>query len=538
MLEGFSAVELADHALVIARGDVALKGGAISLGTDALAASGTDSTGQQANTGTLSVEASTLEAGKGQLAAGGLLTIRAGTLDLTRADDTGRDTLRSRSDIVIEASSIDARNGYITAGNDLTVKSTQNLSLNDGRYVSAGMLLAQAAQLTSSASLAARSVAKLETLGGNLNHSGEIAGNGGTVLSSAQDIANSGRVVSTDKVTLTAAGTLRNSSAGLVAADGGVSASAGKIVNDGSIAAQGGTLDVAAQSGLSNVGTLLSMKGANVTAGGVIDNFGDMLVEDALSLRTASGTISNSGTINAGTIGLEATTLVNQGLLTAHDQSVSIALSGNLQNAGDISARDAIGLAVDGDTTLSGTLRSNGALSLAGRNNGSARNVSVLAGGVVNGGSQLSLRAASLDNAGSIGSAGGLLLAELAGNLTNTGLLYSGTSSTYRLDGSFTNVNADVLAETDLTIKGLSSGRAGVLDNRSGTIEAVAGDMVLNVASLANRRDGLTATVDTSTETTQSGDTTTTVVTKRETATANGPASQLLAGGYNSIDTL
>lgn len=536
-LEGLSGVELADSALVVAKGDVSLRGETVALGVDALAASGTDSSGQQVATGTLSIEASTLDAGKGQLAAGGLLTIRAGTLDLTRADDTGRDTLRSRSDIVIEASSIDARNGYITAGNDLTVKSTQNLSLNDGRYVSAGMLLAQAAQLTSSASLAAKSVAKLETLDGNLDHSGEIAGNGGTVLSSAQDIANSGRVVSTDKVTLTAAGTLRNSSAGLVAADGGVSASAGKIVNDGSIAAQGGTLDVAAQSGLSNVGTLLSMKGANVTAGGVIDNFGDMLVEDALSLRTASGTISNSGTINAGTIGLEARALVNQGLLTAHDQSISVALSGNLQNAGDISARDAIGIAVDGDTTLSGTLRSNGALNLAGRNNGSAGSVSVLAGGVVNGGSQLSLRAASLDNAGSIGSAGGFLLAELAGNLTNTGLLYSGTSSTYRLDGSFTNVNADVLAETDLTIKGLSSGRAGALDNRSGTIEAVAGDMVLNVASLTNRRDGLTATVDTSTETTQSGDTTTTVVTKRETATANGPASQLLAGGDIAINT-
>lgn len=536
-LEGLSGVELADSALVVAKGDVSLRGETVALGVDALAASGTDSSGQQVATGTLSIEASTLDAGKGQLAAGGLLTIRAGTLDLTRADDTGRDTLRSRSDIVIEASSIDARNGYITAGNDLTVKSTQNLSLNDGRYVSAGMLLAQAAQLTSSASLAAKSVAKLETLDGNLDHSGEIAGNGGTVLSSAQDIANSGRVVSTDKVTLTAAGTLRNSSAGLVAADGGVSASAGKFVNDGSIAAQGGTLDVAAQSGLSNVGTLLSMKGANVTAGGVIGNFGDMLVEDALSLRTASGTISNSGTINAGTIGLEARALVNQGLLTAHDQSISVALSGNLQNAGDISARDAIGIAVDGDTTLSGTLRSNGALNLAGRNNGSAGSVSVLAGGVVNGGSQFSLRAASLDNAGSIGSAGGLLLAELAGNLTNTGLLYSGTSSTYRLDGSFTNVNADVLAEADLTIKGLSSGRAGALDNRSGTIEAVAGDMVLNVASLTNRRDGLTATVDTSTETTQSGDTTTTVVAKRETATANGPASQLLAGGDITIDT-
>lgn len=536
-LEGLSGVELADHALVVAKGDVSLKGATVSLGIDALAASGTDSSGQQATTGTLSVEASTLEAGKGQLAAGGLLTVRAGALDLTRADDTGRDTLRSRSDIVIEASSIDARNGHITAGNDLTLKSTQNLSLSDGRYVSGGMLLAQAAQLTSSASLAARSVAKLETLGGNLNHSGEIAGNGGTVLSSAQDIANSGRVVSTDKVTLTAAGALRNSSAGLVAADDGVSASAATIVNDGSIAAQGGALDVAAQNNLSNAGKLLSMKGASVTAGGNIGNSGDLLVEDTLSLRAANGTITNSGTINAGTIGLEAASLINQGLLTAHDQSTSVTLSGNLQNAGEISARNAIGLAVDGHVTLSGTLKSNGILSLTGRNDGRAGGVSVLAGGVVNGGSALSLRAASLDNAGSVGSASGSLLAELAGNVSNTGLLYSGTSSSYLLDGSFTNVNADVLAETDLTIKGLSGARAGALDNRSGTIEAVAGDMALNVASLTNRRDGLSATVDTTTETTQSGDTTTTVVTKRETATANGPASQLLAGGDITIDT-
>ncbi|KJF66930.1 hypothetical protein RS75_14965 [Rhizobium nepotum 39/7] len=536
-LEGLSGVELADSALVVAKGDVSLRGETVALGVDALAASGTDSSGQQAATGTLSIEASALSAGQGQLAAGGLLSIKANTIDLAQAADTGRDTLRSRSDIVIEAASIDARKGRITAGGGLTVKSANSLTMTDGRYVAGGMLLAQAAQLTSSASLAAGSVAKLETLNGNLNHSGEIAGNGGTVLSSSQDITNSGRVVSTDKVTLATAGTLRNNSAGLVAADGGVTVSAGSIANDGSIAAQGGTLDVTAQNDISNAGKLLSMKGASVTAGGKIGNSGDLLVEDALSLRAANSIVANSGTINAGAIGLEAASLVNQGLLTAHDQSVAVSLSGNLQNAGEISARNAIGLAVDGNVTLSGTLKSNDTLSLTGRDNGRAGSVSVLAGGVVNGGTALSLRAASLDNAGSVGSASGSLLAELAGNLSNTGLLYSGTSSSYLLDGSFTNVNADVLAETDLAIKGLSGARAGALDNRSGTIEAVAGDMAFNVASLTNRRDGLTSTVDTTTEITQSGDTTTTVVTKREMATANGPASQLLAGGDITIDT-
>lgn len=537
VLEGLSAVKLADNALVVAKGDVSLKGEVVSLGVNALVASGTDSDGRQTATGTLGMVASALDAGKGQLAAGGLLWIKAGGIDLTRAVDTGRDTLRSLSDIVIEADNINAMSGRITAGGNLAVTSLNSLTLNGGRYVSGGALLAQAASLTSSASLAAKSSATLSSSNGDLANSGEIAGNGGVALSSEGDIENSGRVVSTDKVTLTADGTLRNTATGLVVANAGIKASAGAITNSGSIAAQGGTLDVAVQNDITNAGTLLSVAAATVSAGGNIGNSGELLVEDSLSLKAASGTITSSGTINAGQVDVEAAGLVNQGLLTAHDQSVTVALSGGLQNSGTVSARDGIGLSVDGDVTVSGRLESNGVLQLTGRNGSNAGNVNVQAGAVLNGGSGLSLRAASLTNAGSVGSADGPLLAELAGNLSNTGLLYSGTSSTYRLDGSFTNVNTDVLSETDLVIKGLTGLRAGALDNRSGTIEAVSGNMTLNVASLTNRREGLTATVDETSQTSTSGSTTTTVLTKREKATANGPASQLLAGGKIEIDT-
>lgn len=537
VLEGLSAVELADHALVIAKGDISLKGGTVSLGTNALVASGTDNSGQQTATGTLRVEASVLNAGRGQLAAGSLLSIKASTIDLARTVDTGNDTLRSLSDIAIETDIITALNGRVTAGGNLTAKSANSLTLNGGRYVSGGALLAQAAGLTSSASLAAKSVAKLETLNGDLINSGEIAGNGGAILSSVRDLDNAGRVVSIGTVKLSAADALRNRTAGIVAADGGVTVSAGSIDNAGSIAAQGGALDVVARNGLANSGTLLSNGTANVSAGDNIQNIGELSVEDDLSLRATNGTITSSGTINARSVEIEAATLSNLGLLTAHDQSVAIALSSNLQNAGTISARDAINLAIDGNATVSGTLKSNGALTLTGRNAGSAGSVSIQAGAVVNGGGGLSLRAASLSNAGSVGAANGALLAELAGNLSNSGLLYSGTSSTYRLDGSFTNVNADVLAESNLVIKGLTGARSGALDNRSGTIEAITGDVSLDVAALTNRRDGLIATVNTTTETTTSGATTTTVVTKRETATANGPASQLLAGGNIVINT-
>jgi len=429
-LEGVSGVELADNALVVSRGDVSLKGESVSLGNDALAASGTDRDGQQSITGTLEIEASTLSAGQGQLASGGLLSIRAGNIDLTRVENTNSATLRSRSDIVIEAASIKAKNGRIIAAGDLTLKSTDSLQLSDGNYIAGGMLLGTAAQLTSSASFAAQSVARLETQGGNLNHSGEIAGNGGSVLSSARDITNSGRIVSADKVDITAEGALHNETDGLVAAGQGITVSVDTLINDGAIEAHGGTLAIASESDLANTGLLLSMKDASLTAGGRIDNKGDLLVGETLVLR-----------------------------------------------------------------------------------------------------------ATSLDNAGGIGSVGGSLLVELVGDLSNTGLLYSATSSTYSLDGNFTNINGDVLAETDLTIRGLTSDRAGHLENISGTIEAVAGNILINAATLTNRREGLTVELDTTSEITQSGATTTTVVTTRETATLNGPAAQLLAGGNISIDT-
>jgi len=47
-LEGLSGVELADNALVVSKGDVSLKGESVSLGADALVASGTDRDGVQA----------------------------------------------------------------------------------------------------------------------------------------------------------------------------------------------------------------------------------------------------------------------------------------------------------------------------------------------------------------------------------------------------------------------------------------------------------------------------------------------------------
>jgi filamentous hemagglutinin len=537
VLEGLTAVELADQALVISKGDVGLKAGTVSLGTDALVASGTDTAGQQVASGKISIDAPTLNAGKGQIAAGALLSIRAGTIDLARAQDSVRDSLRSLSAIEIEAAHIDAPNGRIKAGDNLSIKGADLLSLTSGTYLAGGGLLVEAASLTSSASLAAMSTARVKTLSGDLNQAGSVAGDAGTTLVSAGDLINSGRTLSKDRLTLSAAGQLQNTNTGLVVANKGVTLSAGSLANAGSIGAQGGTLDVTTQNALSNSGTLSSATSANIAAAAEFNNSGNISVETALALQASNGTLSNSGTINAGSVGLGAVNIVNQGVLTAHDHDIALSLSGNLENAGTISAEEQIKLDVDGHVSTSGRIVSEGALSLQARNAAASGALQVQAGGVVNGGSAITLKAASLTNAGAVGSARGALVAELTGSLSNTGLLYSGTSSTYKLDGSVTNINGDILAETDLVIDGLTGTRAGTLDNRSGTIEAITGNIRLEVASLTNRRDGLTATVDTTSNTTTSGATTTTVVTQRETASANGPAAQILAGGDLAIDT-
>ncbi|SIR11804.1 filamentous hemagglutinin family N-terminal domain-containing protein, partial [Rhizobium sp. RU33A] len=537
LLEGLTAVELADQAMVVTRGDASLKAQTVKLGADALVASGADTAGQQVAAGKISIDASTLHAGRGQIAAGALLSIRAGTIDLSRGQDSVRDSLRSLSAIEIEAARIDAPNGRIKAGGNLSIKGGALLTLTSGTYLAGGGLLVEAASLTSSASLAAMSTARVETLSGDLNQAGSVAGDAGTTLVSAADLVNSGRILSKDKATLSAAAQLQNTGTGLVVANAGVTLSAGSLANTGSIGAQGDALDVTIQHVLSNGGTLSSATSATILAGTEFSNSGNISVEDALTLQASSGTVTNSGTINAGSAGIGAANLVNLGALTAHDHDVVLSLSGNLENTGTISAEEQIKLDVDGNVITSGRIVSEGALSLQARNAVAAGALTVQAGGVVIGGSALTLKAASLTNAGAVGSARGELVAQLTGHLTNTGLLYSGTSSTYKLDGSVTNINGDMLAETDLVIEGLTGTRAGALDNRSGTIEAIAGNMVLDVASLTNRREGLAATVDTTSNTTTSGATTTTVVTRRETASANGPAAQILAGGDIKIDT-
>ena len=312
-LQGHSSLQLQDNALVLAAQDVLLKGESIDLGQGALAASGVDDQGMQSKQGILTVEASILNAGNGQLAGGERLQVNATTIDLSRDSDTGTNTLSSLGELSMETNQIIGTNARVSAQETLNIQSTHALSLQEGTYLSGGTL----------------------TMAGN------------SLSTSAHLIAN-----------------------------------------------------------------------------------------DTITLQGNTGSVTNSGTITGNTnVSLKATT--------------------DLSNTGSLASQGNLTIALDGDLSNTGSILSQGVMTLTGLTTEALGHLTTESESTINGAAGLTIQATDLTNAGTIGSSGGQLDVELASFLLNQGLLYSGTSVHFRVDGSFTNTDAEVLAEGDLIIEGL-----------------------------------------------------------------------------------
>ena len=255
---------------------------------------------------------------------------------------------------------------------------------------------------------------------------------------------------------------------------------------------------------------------------------------------TLDGNLENNANgqiLGNGGVSLTASSLENAGQVAALDGSFSATMTGNVNNTGSLASNNTLAISLAGNLTNSGSILSAGTMTLTGINDEYMGHLTNESESIINGGSGLTIKANGLTNEGGVGSSNGALKLELTNNLLNQGLLYSGTYSRFKLDGTFTNDEADVLAETNLTVEGLNRSRAGALTNTSGTIEAVSGDMTLKVASLLNQRPTLTIDQTTETEETVSGDTTTTVETMTDFIAEDSLPSHILAGGNIVINT-
>ncbi|WP_375695297.1 DUF637 domain-containing protein, partial [Bartonella sp. AC90GZZY] len=246
----------------------------------------------------------------------------------------------------------------------------------------------------------------------------------------------------------------------------------GDLSNSGTIESND-TIALHAQTNLSQTGRIVSQKRIELSSDGIL-TLGETSEVGAYDVTLKAGTLTQAGLVEAqgGVLTLNShDVLSNSGIMVG---GVVDAKLGSLANSGQLLASDSFTLVAKSHDPSLGQV----ALVLNGED------------GVLKSGGAFVLTADVLDNAGSIGSSGDGVALNVSADLSNSGLIYAKKSAIFSLDGDFINKFADVIAEENLIIRGLSGERAGHVINSSGLLEAVSGDMTFDVSALTNMREG------------------------------------------------
>ena len=295
---------------------------------------------------------------------------------------------------------------------------------------------------------------------------------------------------------------------------------------------------------------------------GRISSRGDLNIFSDDALGISGGTFATNSELGVDGASITSSAELQAGdTVTLRSRTADVVNSGRLYGEIGTHIEAAAGVDNTGQVLSGGIVRVNAGSTLENRSGGQiigAEGVvltahSITNAGLINGGAGLAIQANDLTNAGSIGSSGGAIDVELSADLVNTGLFYSNAFSYFKLDGSFTNTEADVIAETDLVIVGLSGARAAAVTNTSGTIEAVSGNAAIVAESFLNERALLTIEQESDEPVvTNTGwykasnyrrsyqhkiKVVTTTTTTRDVITQSSPAAKLLAGGDIVIAT-
>ncbi|AIR62543.1 hypothetical protein LH23_18345 [Cedecea neteri] len=350
--------------------------------------------------------------------------------------------------------------GQITSQKDLIFKGERFETLAGGQLQSEGNLLLQANNsVTLGGTQAAKGALTVNT--GSLTHSGSTKGNtvtlgvkqldtsgniqadggmsltadsivqqaGGALLAqknleiNAQNLTNRGSLDS-DVLTLAIAGNIDNQVSGKITARKDLNSTSDSFNNDGQVAAS--TLDLTAQTALTNTGSLLAEKNLNATAA-QLKNTGQL---GAASLNLKTTSLDNGGLLQGGqSLTLTAAELTNRSggkIISGSGLALSIP---QLTNAGLISVQQ--GLAIESLMLAnSGNIESQAMTLNAGRQLDNQASGALLAK------EALSITADNVNNAGSLQ---GKNLAIGAGRWNNSGLTSGSESLTASVSGELNN---------------------------------------------------------------------------------------------------
>ncbi|MEJ2116409.1 MAG: filamentous hemagglutinin N-terminal domain-containing protein, partial [Alphaproteobacteria bacterium] len=249
----------------------------------------------------------------------------------------------------------------------------------------------------------------------------------------------------------------------------------GAGMNEDGTFVSGGLLTIEAAA-LTNRGTLQSGRNINITVTGTTTNSGDILADGTLALlggslfyNEASGAISGNDGVQ-----LNVASGSNSGSISSSSGDVTATASGDLTNSGAVEGQN-VALSADGL-------------------------IANQAGGSITSNTKTSVTAGSLSNDGTL-SSDGQLVADVAGDLTNTAQMTAGQDANITVGGTLTNeLGAEIRAAGVLTIDANSLQNIGAIDEAvtDGLITAqdivISGGEVINAGDLLADND-LTITV-------------------------------------------
>ncbi|AZC58329.1 Putative large exoprotein, ShlA/HecA/FhaA family [Pseudomonas chlororaphis subsp. piscium] len=419
------------------QGGTLLGGSAVTLDAMALNNSANGLINSQ---GSLALTASSLNSSSGgEVSAKGDITLNLGALTQNGGRLLGDSGVR----LDLANTDLDNRNGLLIAKGPLTINRLRDLNNQNGEI---------------SSSLSTNLIGRvLNNNGGKLISNNQLGLTGETLLNQGGLISGwQGLTVSGGSLDNRNTGTLSSRSGDLSANISGalLNSSAGALVSQKALNVKAASLD-------NSAGILSSGAGQQLTVGGLLNNTQGGSIDSGAALTMQAMTLNNAGTISAQqALGFTGTTLDNTGGSLVSNGAVNLDLLGSLSNTNGK-------LASGGPLVISRSSQINN----QGGQLVSQGLMSVLAGGLDN------------RNRGTL-AANGNLLAKVSGAVQNNGdgLIYSQNGTLELSAASLGNAKGTLQSQgaMDLAV-------TGDIDNQSGRLLAQNGDLKVSATNLDNR---------------------------------------------------
>ncbi|WP_321906121.1 hemagglutinin repeat-containing protein [Paraburkholderia tropica] len=461
-----SSGTLTNSGEIAAQQNTAINAG--SVGSTGTLGAGINSDNTTGTAGDVAVTTTDALSATGQTIAAGTVTLYGTSLDLSGSQISSG----TATTLTATGGSLALSGATLGTGTTFTASAAGALDTSSAVIDSGGDAQLSGAQITNSkGQVAAGGALNVQTAGALANQQGIMQAAGAASIRANSVDNTDGQILSLngDGLTLDASGALMNGVDGVIGGNGNVAVTAAALTNAGHVSALGDA-SLAAQTINNNGGTVVVGGTLTAQAAGALTNAGGQLSGTSVTVSGASVDNSNSGVIAGTAVGVATPGAISNADGTIQAASnATVSAGGDVNNAhGTITANGTLSVSGTGIDNSEGTLTNAGTGQTAATATGAITNT----GGVLGGNGNVSVNAQALAN-----DAG----AQLVG----------GGTTSLNVTGSVSNTSGLLYGDAGLDLNQIHA----TLVNDSGKIQS-AGDVTLNVASLANAGGAVSANSD------------------------------------------